>query len=476
MKPLLNNDEFPKLPALDDTTKMNKLTTLTDCLRLNEETVRKVQQIFEEEMRLGLAKNPSRQSSLLMANTYIPELPDGSEDGYFMALDLGGTHCRVIMVHLNKANKEEPLVKYFDVPQNVRLGPGVKLFDFLAKCVYDFMKANDILSKSLPIGFTFSFPMLQKALNEGILVTWTKSFNSPGVVGQDPVKMLKEAIKRREDIDVDVVAILNDTTGTLIQGAYLDHHCTIGMILGTGSNACYVERADRIEKWEENHAGVKEVIIDVEWGAFGDNGVLDFIRTDYDRQVDANSLLVGSFTFEKYFSGKYMGELARVILAHLTHQGILFEGKGSKKLFTKDSFTTSLISHIEGDQMEPVNTRAILEEFDLLMNTSDDDIKIIRYIVHLITVRAAKLVSACLSCLLNRQTRSETTVAVDGSLYKFHPRLHELLVKYTSELVPNKKFKLMLTEDGSGKGAGLVAAIATRLMRYNKQIFTDSRG
>ena len=68
------------------------------------------------------------------------------------------------------------------------------------------------------------------------------------------------------------------------------------MILGTGSNACYIERADRIEKWEGEHKDVKEVVIDVEWGAFGDNGVLDFIKTEFDKQVDKNSLLVGSFT------------------------------------------------------------------------------------------------------------------------------------------------------------------------------------
>lgn len=39
-----------------------------------------------------------------------------------------------------------------------------------------------------------------------------------------------------------------------------------------------------------------QVVIDVEWGAFGDNGVLDFIRTEFDRCVDDNSLIQRSFT------------------------------------------------------------------------------------------------------------------------------------------------------------------------------------
>ena len=56
--------------------------------------------------------------------------------------------------------------------------------------------------------------MTQKGLDVGILVAWTKSFNCSGVVGRDAVLMLNEAIHRRGDLDVDVVAVLNDTTGS----------------------------------------------------------------------------------------------------------------------------------------------------------------------------------------------------------------------------------------------------------------------
>lgn len=68
------------------------------------------------------------------------------------------------------------------------------------------------------------------------------------------------------------------------------------MILGTGSNGCYMERAARVSHWEASHERVHDVCVDVEWGAFGDNGCIDFIKTDIDREVDANSLLVRSFT------------------------------------------------------------------------------------------------------------------------------------------------------------------------------------
>ena len=82
----------------------------------------------------------------------------------------------------------------------------------------------------------------------------------------------------------------------MVQGSFLDHRCGIGMILGTGCNACYIEKVSNIKKWTGPH-DEKEVIIDIEWGAFGDNGVLDeVLKTEWDVQVDEKSLLKGKYT------------------------------------------------------------------------------------------------------------------------------------------------------------------------------------
>lgn len=37
----------------------------------------------------------------------------------------------------------------------------------------------------------------------------------------------------------------------------------------------------------------KHVLINTEWGAFGDNGMLDFVRTEYDREIDHFSINPG---------------------------------------------------------------------------------------------------------------------------------------------------------------------------------------
>ena len=41
------------------------------------------------------------------------------------------------------------------------------------------------------------------------------------------------------------------------------------MILGTGTNACYLEDIDNVGTWDGGRGDTKHVIINTEWGAFG---------------------------------------------------------------------------------------------------------------------------------------------------------------------------------------------------------------
>lgn len=54
-----------------------------------------------------------------------------------------------------------------------------------------------------------------------------------------------------------------------------------------------MEKIKRVELWDGDHHSPHQVIINCEWGAFGDNGVLDFIRTPHDREIDQYSLNKG---------------------------------------------------------------------------------------------------------------------------------------------------------------------------------------
>jgi hexokinase len=73
--------------------------------------------------------------------------------------------------------------KDFQVPGELRSGPVSKLYDMLARATVDFVTecgidASQLTthgSKGRPVlGFCFSFPMEQTALDSGLHLRWTK--------------------------------------------------------------------------------------------------------------------------------------------------------------------------------------------------------------------------------------------------------------------------------------------------------------
>lgn len=161
------------------------------------------------------------------------------------------------------------------------------------------------------------------------------------------------------------------------------------LFTGTGSNACYMEEMRNVDMIEGDEG---RMCINMEWGAFGDNGCLDDLRTEYDRAVDDFSLNPGkqrfksrshqlhlpthniqfvqmhlhvflsevlffvflffvlffvSCRYEKMCSGMYLGEIVRNILIDMTKRGFLFRGQISETLKTRGIFETKFLSQIE---------------------------------------------------------------------------------------------------------------------------------
>ncbi|XP_076257526.1 hexokinase A isoform X5 [Rhynchophorus ferrugineus] len=431
-------------------------------LILDNDTLKKIGDIFLDNINRGLKKATHEKSIVKCFPTYVQDLPDGTETGKFLALDLGGTNFRVLLIELSGEHFEMKS-KIFAIPQHIMLGSGEQLFDHIAECLAIFVKEEQVQHETLPLGFTFSFPLSQKGLTKGILQRWTKGFNCSNVVGNDVVQMLNEAIERRGDVKIEICAILNDTTGTLMSCAWKNHDCRIGIIVGTGSNGCYVEKQENAELFNDVDMGSGKVIINMENGAFGDDGCIDFIRTEYDREVDKHSINPGKQVQEKMISGMYMGELVRLVLEKFTKEGLLFGGKGSDLLFERGRFYTKYVSEIESD--EPgifTNQREILEELGLKHATEQDYVNV-RFICECVSRRAAHLASTTIVTLLHKMDEKKVTIGVDGSVYRYHPHFHNLMTEKIGELCdPSIQFDLMLSEDGSGRGAALVAAVAAR--------------
>lgn len=421
------------------------------------EKMKRVAAGLAEDFEKGLANEDDSPVKMLI--TYVHSMPDGTEQGDFMALDLGGSNFRVLLIKLDKG-KVTQIDKQMVIDDATKHGTQEMLFDFIAKSVSDFIKEQKI-SSMLPLGFTFSFPVHQNSLVSGTLIRWTKNFSASGTEGKDVVLLLKDAFVRNGNINVDVVALVNDTTGTQLAVGINDPECHVGLILGTGTNACYMESLDSVPKFKGDRSRYSKVVINTEWGAFGDNGKLDFILTDIDKQLDELVVNKGQQRYEKMISGKYVGEVCRLTMGVLNKQSLLFSESPSEKFNEFMSFDTKLVSLVEGGNT--VDIQALMKK-EFSMAVSEADCAVMKRVCTAVSSRAARLAAAGIVSLVKKINKLDgCSVAVDGSLYKKHPFFATRMKEAMDELAPGNKIVMKLSEDGSGKGAAIVAAVACRL-------------
>ncbi|KAI8808970.1 hexokinase-domain-containing protein [Cladochytrium replicatum] len=427
--------------------------------------LRQIVKHLMKEMKRGLA---APGQTVKMLPSYVTKRPLGSESGTFLALDLGGTNFRVCEVELDGKSHVRTRQKKFVVPDNLKSSSGEKLFDFFGDCILEFLKElpgyNPTAKDQFKMGFTFSFPVDQQSLDRGVLITWTKGFSCPGVVGEDVVKMLRDSLERK-GVNISVPAIVNDTVGTLISHAYSNPQTYVGVILGTGSNAAYVESMENITKLHDEVTDCSgEMVINMEWGAFDDErNVLPV--TSYDLNVDRASPNPGRQTFEKLISGMYLGEVVRQVIVDLIGTGELFGGRRSSHLLTPYCFETAMMSRIERDHTtELADTRTVLEEILKSPPTSMDDRIVVKRICELVGTRSARLAAAGISAIVSKINRFHgCTVAIDGSLFEAYPHYGNRMKDAIRELLGITAENVILEQarDGSGQGAAVIAALAS---------------
>ncbi|KAI9217595.1 putative glucokinase [Blastocladiella britannica] len=425
-------------------------------------------------------------NALRMIPSYVHTLPKGTEKGTFLALDLGGTNFRVCAVHLHGDRTLDVAADKFTIPDDVKVGSADRLFGFIAASVASFIaKHRDELGappsdKGYKLGFTFSFPVAQTAIDRGTLGTWTKGFDCPDAVGRDVVEMLQEALHKL-GVAVQVVALVNDTVGALVAHAYRSPGVVAGLIFGTGTNAAYIEHIPQIPKFTAGARArsVGKMLVNTEWGGFdsllaGDGSAIAGHKvlpiTTIDAQLDAQSTNPGAQLFEKLISGMYLGELTRLALLHLAERGALFGGKTTDELRTRESFHTAHMSAIESDLTPALSgVASVLADHMALPAATLTDRQLVKALVQQIGTRAARLSAVGIFALLEKMgvpaegSTDKIVVAIDGSVWLMYPGFQERMRAALRELMGPEKVTLVsaeTTSDGSGAGAGLIAALA----------------
>ncbi|MCI6869423.1 MAG: hexokinase [Selenomonadales bacterium] len=419
---------------------INKLNEVIAAMELDSDQLKEIAQAYRQDMVRGL--KGEEDSTLQMLNSYIG-LPSGDEQGYYLALDLGGTNVRVLLIRLDGGSRYEevkklvrPLVTEEYNLINKESSPE-KLFGFIADMIAEAVEGLD--AEKIYLGHAFSFGSKQENIYNARLIKWSKEFAVPGVEGQVVNDLLKKALAEKGITNVEPNSVINDTVAILLAAAYERPDTTIGMIYATGYNACYIESYGGFETPE---------IINMESGGFA-----KLMRTEYDARLDAMSQTPGSQQLEKMISGRYMGELITLIF-----NDVLPEGKHFDKVMTSIDISAML-----SDDDAYTKTKSIIKEkagFD----ACDFGASSLRRLAEAVSVRSARLAAAALAGAIWQVAGTGKVrpqhVAIDGSVYAYMPGVKENLLKALYEILGEDAANIMpvLVSGGCGLGAAIAAA------------------
>ena len=74
-------------------------------LVINNDHISKMEKRLRGAIDRGLGRSTHEAASVKCFPTYVRELPSGTEVGKFLALDLGGTNFRVVLVEIGENEK-----------------------------------------------------------------------------------------------------------------------------------------------------------------------------------------------------------------------------------------------------------------------------------------------------------------------------------------------------------------------------------
>ncbi|KAK9367434.1 hexokinase-domain-containing protein [Lipomyces kononenkoae] len=447
---------------------LEQISQLETIFTVDANKLKAIVEHFIKELEKGLSKEGG---SIPMIPTWVMSMPDGKEKGSYLALDMGGTNLRVCEVQLLGNRDFDITQSKYHMPPGMKTGTSEQLWDYIAECLEAFLQSHhpDEALHELSLGFTFSYPCSQTAIDNGVLQRWTKGFDIDGVEGHDVQPMFEAALKRK-NVPIHVTALINDTTGTMVASNYTDPETQMGCIFGTGCNAAYFDVVKNIPKLE----GLVDLdpetpmAINCEWGAF-DNEHVILPRTKYDVQIDEDSPRPNQQAFEKMIAGLYLGEIHRIVMLDLYEQGFIFENQSVEALKKPYSIDASLLSQIEEDPFENLTEVEDLFTTRFGIQTTEPERKLVRRLAELIGDRSARLSAAGVAAICKKKGIEKCHVGADGSVFNKYPHFQERGAQALAEifgwhdLTPTQyPIKVQPAEDGSGVGAALIAALTAK--------------
>jgi hexokinase len=282
-------------------------------------------------------------------------------------------------------------------------------------------------------------------------------------------KQLREgyakAQSRRNLPSVKLLAIVNDSVATLISFSYQlrsspQRKAAMGLIVGTGTNATIPLKLSSLHPGKRLKPGQvatkgelsdeHKIVVNTEWsinGAAGPLRELCFVTT-WDEVLDAAGDAPGFQPFEYMTSGRYLGELGRLIIVDYFMKELgIDKGRLPPKLCIRNGLATTLLGNLRTSSSN--SGMSMVEQLTEELPPHDDETawhwtiqaaQAVSYIAKAIEVRAAGMTAAAIIGLLACAGEIcfppalESTISVNGTSFHTPPSdriTKELVVGYT---------------------------------------------
>ena len=128
---------------------------------------------------------------------------------------------------------------------------------------------------------------------------------------------------------------------------------------------------------------------------------------------------------QKLISGRYLGEIMRLIICELIDEGLLFLGQNTYKIETPYSFDTAFLSLMESDPTDELLMIIGIFNYFFALETTLAERQFFRALAKLVGRRAARLSACGIAAIVSKMGYLEEGCAVgaDGSLYNVRTRM-----------------------------------------------------
>ncbi|KAI1618766.1 hexokinase [Exophiala viscosa] len=435
-----------------------------------------------------------RDSEACMLPSFSHTLPSGQETGTYVSLDVGGSTFRVAIVALSgREGQSTPMciehMSTFRIDERIRRLPSKEFFDWMAGSIQATLESQSRdwpSDQPLPVGLAWSFPIEQTSHRSGKMQNMGKGFAChEDTIGMDLGTLIEAACAKRQ-LNVSVNAIVNDSSATLLSQAYLDPATSMGLILGTGTNAAvYLPTScmglskfgTRDQSWFQS-AG--KVITNTELSMFG-KSILP--QTRWDEILNREHQHPDFQPLEYMTTGRYLGELLRLIINEAVDTRDLFDGNMPLALTEPYSLDTQTMARLEQDSSSDMgdSISMIKTTFELKVPPSIEEVTFLRTAAEMISYRASAYMAVAVHALwalqkdvdINPVTDKgcpKTSIACNGSVILKYPgfknRCEDLLRQMVNEASPatsslaKESIVLQATEEAAIYGAAVAVALA----------------